>query len=234
MSHNDANRPAFTLIELLVVTAVIALLVSLLMPALTRAKGRARQVACLSNLRQIGIGFRLYLSDQEDRFPDRRDLKRTLGYRPWAAWPPSDPRGAWAAIVLSNHLGSDAVWSCPGVRVSLLGQAAQVAQHSRAGDDASVVSYWLWRFDRETDPVPPDNFWAKTSEQAMADLQAANNPQVGQPESPSEVELVVDPYFPQTIASVSSELKGRAAHARGRNRLMLDGHAEFLRDRRLR
>jgi hypothetical protein len=210
------------------------LLASLLMPALVRAKGSARQVACLSNFRQIGIAFRLYLTEHEDRFPDRRDLKRTLGYHPWAAWPPSDPRGGWAAIVLSNHLGSDAVWNCPGVRVSPLGQAAQVAQHSRAGDDTSVVSYWLWRFDRETDPVPPDNFWGKGIAQAMADLQAANNPQVGRLESLTEVELVVDPYFPQTIPSVPSELKGRAAHSRGRNRLMMDGHTEFLRDPRLR
>ena len=49
----------------------------------------------------------------------------------------------------------------------------------------------------------------------------------------SDVELVVDPYFPKTIPTVPPELTGLAAHSRGRNRLMLDGHAEFVRDARL-
>ena len=97
-----------------------------------------------------------------------------------------------------------------------------------------MVSYWLWRFDRFDDPVPLDNFWAKTPEQALRDLQEANNPTVGLPNSPSDVELAVDPYFPNTVPSLPPALAGRAIHARGRNSLMLDGHAEFVRDPRVR
>src|SRR5881396_3760992 len=111
---------ALTLIELLVVIAILAILASLLLPALSRAKGRTRQVACLSNLRQIDLAFRMYLSEHHDRFPDRRDLKDALGYRPWTTWPPSDPRGAWAAVILSNLLRSDAVWVCPEFNASPL------------------------------------------------------------------------------------------------------------------
>ncbi|HKS38257.1 MAG TPA: prepilin-type N-terminal cleavage/methylation domain-containing protein [Verrucomicrobiae bacterium] len=225
---------AFTLIELLIVIAVIAILASLLLPALARAKERTRQVACLSNIRQIDLGFRLYLSEHHDRFPDRRDLKTSLGYRPWTSWPPSDPRGGWAAIVLSNQLGNDAIWMCPGTLAPPLRDATQAVQVARPPDHRSRVSYWLWRFDRTNDPVEIDNFWGKTPEQALVDLRAANNPQAGRPESPSDVELVVDPYFPNTIPIVPPELKGLAAHSRGRNRLMLDGHAQFLRDSRLR
>jgi prepilin-type processing-associated H-X9-DG protein len=44
----------------------------------------------------------------------------------------------------------------------------------------------------------------------------------------------VDVYFPGTLASVAPALSGQAAHSRGRNRLMLDGHVEFARDARLR
>lgn len=229
------QQAGFTLIELLVVIAIIAILAAMLLPALARAKSKARQTSCLSNLRQIGLGFAIYLSDGNDRFPDRRDLKQALpgGYKPWGDWPTSDPRAGWASLVLSNEVTAKEVWSCPSILNSPLGKAVQCAQPTSSSSNAPVTRYWLWRFDRFDDPVPLDNFWGKSIEQAVAEVRLANNPVVGQPGGASEVELAVDPYFPSTIPSVASELKGLAAHPKGMNRLMLDSHVEFKKDKRL-
>jgi prepilin-type N-terminal cleavage/methylation domain-containing protein/prepilin-type processing-associated H-X9-DG protein len=225
---------AFTLIELLVVVAIIGVLASLLLPALARAKGSSRRATCLSNLRQIGLGFEMYGGDQEGKFPDRRDLKLLLGYMPWTTWPPSDPRSGWAGVALKRYVVDLGVWSCPALERSSLAAAPQCSQNIGVETNSAVARYWLWRFDRVEPDVPLDNFWGKTEEACVSDLRVANNPQVGIPNGAAEVELAVDPYFPRTIAALPDEIRGRAVHPNGRNRLFLDGHVAFLRDARTR
>src|SRR4026209_660618 len=64
------GKAAFTLIELLVVIAVIAILAALLFPVFAQARDKARQAACLSNLRQIGSALHMYLQDYDERLPN--------------------------------------------------------------------------------------------------------------------------------------------------------------------
>lgn len=221
-------RRGFTLIELLIVVTIIAILAAILFPVFSRARDAAKKSQCTSNLRQAGFAFALYLDSYDDRLPDRRDLKVSLGYRPWTSWPPSDPRAGWAAIVTEPYAREEGIWSCASLVGSTLGEAVQTRQDSPSG----ATRYWMWRFDRPDDPVALDNFWGKTPAQCVSDLQAANNPQAGVPDGVADVELIVDPYFPRTIPTVPEQLKGKAAHFGGRNRLFLDLHVRFLRDAR--
>ncbi|MFM7804380.1 MAG: prepilin-type N-terminal cleavage/methylation domain-containing protein [Verrucomicrobiota bacterium] len=229
------RRAAFTLVELLVVVAIIAALAALLLPALAAARAKSARVACLSQLHQLGLGFALYLGDHQDRLPDRRDLKRSLGYRPWSDWPPSDPRGGWTVEALARA-GGGAGW-CPGIGQGVLAEAPQVVQRVPGVGDGHPgirTAFWLWRFDRADAEVALDNFWNKTPESALADLGTSllNSGSVP-PDGLSGVEMAVDAYFPRTIPTVAPGLAGRSAHRGGRNRLMLDGSAAWFRDARL-
>ena len=94
---------AFTLIELLVVIAIIAILAAMLLPALAAAKERARMIACLDNLRQIGVFMQLYTDENDETFPAHQQQDPALGFtNDW-----------WGNYIITYANGNTELFHCP-------------------------------------------------------------------------------------------------------------------------
>lgn len=79
---DNTRRPGFTLIELLVVIAIIAILAAILFPVFAQARERARAITCVSNQKQLGLGFMLYVQDYDETFPMDQYDSRVIGGTP--------------------------------------------------------------------------------------------------------------------------------------------------------
>jgi prepilin-type N-terminal cleavage/methylation domain-containing protein len=134
----SAWRRAFTLVELLVVITIIAILAALLLPSLAAAKERAKATACVNNLRQIGVAFRVYVDDNGDRVPNAQSFGVAAGDTTGAAQGFNLTEDYGGVISLFRMGNNRALW-CPSDLKQTPTNYAMIATNSFVSYDYRFV-----------------------------------------------------------------------------------------------
>jgi prepilin-type N-terminal cleavage/methylation domain-containing protein/prepilin-type processing-associated H-X9-DG protein len=135
------KKPGFTLIELLIVLAILSLLLALLFPVFARAREKANQVTCASNLRQIGLATMQYLQDNDETIFPRTYDDAVGGRVEWSFYITPGPNRTIdrSRGMLGSYLRNNAVWVCPSANLKLLGTSI-ASPYPTYGFNAALTS----------------------------------------------------------------------------------------------
>ncbi len=159
----NTQKKAFTLIELLVVIAIIAILAAMLLPALAAAKKKAQKISCVNNVKQVGLAFRIWSGDNQDKYPTA--LARASGgaqeYVQYSTTAAVALNPVMPFMVMSNELSTPKVAYCPSDSIrsqptnfnfSFVGVASAAAYPPTGMPNVGGCSYFINGNASESDP----------------------------------------------------------------------------------
>ena len=135
------HKRGFTLIELLVVIAIIALLMAILLPALNKAKQQAQTIGCRANLKEYGIGLRMYLDDNQHRFPDAWTWLRSKQHD-WVR-KGEDPDGVFWPYLKALDVHMCPTFAAWAKNTTYADTAVSYVMNSYVGRNGEIWSNWL-------------------------------------------------------------------------------------------
>lgn len=137
----------FTLIELLVVIAIIAILAAILFPVFAKAREKARETNCLSNVKQITLGIMMYIEDYDGLFP--------MAYQPNAALPGGGQSYAVAVYPYIKQGVKDGIWWCPSSGLEQVNWQAGHSAYVQYGYSAQIHWYTTsFRMPKHDSEIP--------------------------------------------------------------------------------